>query len=328
MSSNGKNNKNNKKYIFKEGSNPLFPISNNLPNYLSYYSNIKINKKKYNKNSKILIIDNRNSNLQHKKCIENYSSNKNINKINNTYSSSRPKDDIKQLKLTNLSFSKIKNLDFSSSVGDIRYQEKNKNNMNNIYNFNLNDNKNNEKRINLEINNSALKEHKNNLNIISPIPKYLGDSLIFNNNKSNIYSLRKPNINKNKIEFSHTNYIINDIFPKCDIKNNPNLANQIKIAKNYLLTDINTKNKNTSNMSNVKLIFNNKNINDKSATHDTPILIKRKESPLFLAKTNPGNLKCSFEKNKKMNAKGPEDLHFYYITMIQEGKKKEVEFKD
>ena len=31
---------------------------------------------------------------------------------------------------------------------------------------------------------------------------------------------------------------------------------------------------------------------------------------------------------KKNNAKGPEDLHFYFIAVIQDGKKKEAEFKD
>ena len=46
-------NKDNKKYMFKEGSNPLFPISNKSPNPLKNYSavklNIKIDLKKKNK---------------------------------------------------------------------------------------------------------------------------------------------------------------------------------------------------------------------------------------------------------------------------------------
>ena len=323
MSSNGKNNKNNKKYIFKEGSNPLFPISNKLPNYLNYYSQIKINKRKINKNNKLIIINDRNSNLQNKKIIENYSAIKNINKINNSYSLSRPKIDNKQLKITNLSFSKIKNLEFSSSVGDIRNSEKH---LNNINNLKINDKKDIEKRINIEINDSFSKDFKNNIKVISPNQKYLGDSIIFNNNKSNIYSLRKPNLQK--IEFNNTNYILNDIYSNNN-KNNYNYINQLNYVKNYLLTDINNKNKKSSNISNVKIIFNYRNINEKNLnTCDTPILLKRKDSPILLTNTNPGNLKCSFAKMKKNNSKGPEDLHFYFISVIQDGKKKEAEFKD
>ena len=33
------------------------------------------------------------------------------------------------------------------------------------------------------------------------------------------------------------------------------------------------------------------------------------------------------EPKKKKKIKGPEDLHFYYILVIQEGKKKEKQFE-
>ena len=42
MNTNAKNNEN-KKYLFKEVNNPLFPISNKTPNSLNYYSALKLN---------------------------------------------------------------------------------------------------------------------------------------------------------------------------------------------------------------------------------------------------------------------------------------------
>lgn len=373
MTSNGKNN-NNKIYIFKEGSNPLFPISNKMPNSSKYYSPVKINQRTDSKTHK-KSVNEINPNFQHKKIIDNISVIKNYNEINKTYSSSRPKDENKLINL-NLNNSNIKNLKFSPSINNINILEKNKKSSNNRKS-NLSDTKvNNIKNINLEYNNSS-RELKNNINISSP--KKLGNSQIFSNN-NNIYNMYNINLNKNINELNNTkkvplfnNILLKDIY-STNNKGNSNIINQINYVKNYLQTDINNKNTNTPKIGNVKLIFNNKYVNGKKLNiNDTPIILRKKESPFHVTNTNPrDNYKYSLDKNiigdyklhikmpkknnskqnihnmklnnylnfkkeeklkenyhkKKYKVQGPEDLHFYYILVMQEGKKSEAEFKD
>ena len=374
MASQGKNNS--KKYMFKEGSNPLFPISNKNPSSLNYYSAVNINvKSESNRHNKKQLSNEIITNLQNKKIIDKSSVIKNYKEINKTYSTSRPKEEKQLLKLNNSKLSKIKPLDFSSNININNSQVLDKySHKKSLLSANKAYNKTN---INLEIDSSRY--FKNNLNIISP--KNLGNSQIFNNNNNNIYNLRKPNINKNIIQLTNSNnnsyynnIIINDN-SSTNINTNLNLNKQKKSVNNYYLQT--EKNKNYAKSpkeSNVKLIFTNPKIFDKKLdVHDGPIILKKKESSsLPLTYTTPGGQKTnsSLDKNilngeyklhlkkpkknnsndnniinmnvnnfinikkdeqfnniKKNKIRGPEDLHFYYILVIQDGKKNEKEFE-
>ena len=380
MTSQGKNNS--KKYMFKEGSNPLFPISNKNPSSLNYYSAVNINvKTESNRRTKKQLSTDIISNLQHKKLINNSSAMKKYKEINKTYSSSRPKEENQKiLKLNNSNLSKIKPLDFTTNINNSRVFEK-YNNMNiNHKRSLLSANKaNNKTNINLEI--DASKFFKNNLNVISP--KNLGNSQIFNNNVS---SLKKPNINKKMIQLNNSNnnsyynnIIINDN-SSTNINTNLNLNKQKKPVNNYYLqTDKNKIYTKSPKESNVKLIFTNTKIFDKKFdTHDGPIILKKKESsslPLTYNNTGGKKTNSSIEKNilngeyklhlkrtkknssnenniinmnvnnyinikkdeklkyennyniKRNKIRGPEDLHFYYILVLQDGKNTEKTFE-
>lgn len=375
MTSHKKNNES-KKFMFKEVSNPLFPISNKMSNNLNYYSAIKLNlKPDLNKHIKKLASNDINStNIQYKKLIENASAIKTKKEINKTYSStSRPKEENSNIiQLNNSKLSKIKPLDFSANINNSAISEKYKKNNNNNQKRALLSASKLKNKTNIDLDAYSPKEFKNNINIISP--SNLGTSQIFNNNKNNIYSLRKPNINNKNIigiNNSNSNSYYNNIIinnnSSTNINTNFNLINTKKPNNNYYLkTDMNNNiGTTTPKESNVRLIFNNKNLTKKKL-EDPPIILKRKDSSLPLANTNPDNkLKYSIDKNifngeyklhlkktkknytkdnnylkknekiiiddtikkKKNNIKGPEDLHFYYIQAIQEGKKTELDFE-
>lgn len=376
MTSQEKNNS--KKYMFKEGSNPLFPISNKNPSSLNYYSAVNINyKTESNRHNKKQLSNEIITNLQHKKIIDKSSEKKTYKEINKTYSTSRPKEEKQLLKLNISNLSKIKPLDFSSNININNSQvlekyphKKSLLSANKAYN---------KTNINLEIDSSRY--FKNNLNIISP--KNLGNSQIFNNNNNNIYNLRKLNINKNIIQLTNSknnsyynNIIINDN-SSTNINTNLNLNKQKKSLNNYYLQTEKNKNYTKSPKdSNVKLIFTNPKIFDKKLdVHDGPIILKKKESSslpltyttqktnssieknilngeykLHLKRTkknssNENNIinmnvnnfinikkdeKLKYENNyniKKNKIRGPEDLHFYYILVLQDGKNTEKTFE-
>ena len=372
MALNIKNNEN-KKYMYKEKSNPLFPISNKTPNLLNYYSAIKLNIKTDLKRPNKRLASNDLNNLQNKKYIENSTGIKLLKEINKAYSSSRPKDENQLLKLNNSKLSKIKPLELSPNMNDSANIEKYKKNNSTHKRALLSATKAiNKTNINLDIS----KDYKNNLNAISQ-KNFLNSQII---NENNIYNLRKPNNKNNIIEIAnlnnnnsyYKNIIINNNF-----NSNPNLINPKKPVNNYYLkTEINNRVTQTPKEPNVKLIFNNKNLFGKKL-EETPIILKKKDSSLPLKNTYSGiNLNTSKdknafngeyklhlkkptknnsnenniinmnlnnyinikknekiivennykEKNKKIN--GPEDLHFYFIQVIQEGKNSEIEFKD
>ena len=349
MSSFGKNN--NKNYSFKEGNNPLFPISNKNINLYNYNNALKINInsdiiKNNNKklNSKI------STNLQHKKFIEN--------------SPVNPK----------LKLSKYKQLDFPSNISDNRLLDIYGNSKNHKKKY-LSTNKTN---INLIPNTT-----RNDFDII-PSKNVLGTSQNINNNKNNKYSMRKQNrknieifdTSNNNSYFNNINIIYNNSSTDINKIADTNLINQ---KANYngnirLKPDINSTGLNSPKEANIKLIFSNKKNNSgKNSNRDLPITLKRKDSSLPLTYTNPGNkVKTSIDKNifdneyklylkrPKRNAsninngpninlnnfikersnrnleinakinkklKCPEDLHFYYISVIQEGKKNESQME-
>ena len=336
----------NKNFSFKEGSNPLFPISNPNINLINYYSALKLNNKMDLKKQKKKMKSNANNN-----------------------SNSQKKIMIENSPALNTSKVKIKPLDFSTNGNDSKIYEK-------IIKENMN-----KKQPNFSANKSNILENKNNINIISP-KNIFDKSQILNinniNNKNNIFSVRNPNIYKNIVEINNSNnksFINNIIINNSSTNINQNLLtkkpknsnNNSKIIINNL--DIkNTKEKE----GNIKLVFKNNNIGtDKKIKFDNldiPITLKRKDSPLPFTCTSPNNLKEKniFNGNYKLHLKkqrnisdlndilkmnninnfmnqelrlnsnskkkkkitGPEDLHFYYINVIQDGKKNETEFKD
>ena len=369
MASHGKSN--NKNILFKEGSNPLFPKSNKFPNPLNYYSAVKLNiKLNLKNNNKKLSTNYINTNLNNKNLKEN-SAVKNFKEINKTYSSAiRSKEENPIEKLNNIKLSKIKPLNFSPNINDSeiidKYRKNNKSHKKSYLSATKEKNKTN---INLE----------NNLNIISP--NFRNSKFI--NFNDNTYSLRKINNNKNIIEINNSNN--NSYYSKIiinnnssgNIKTNSNLSNQKNTSNyNYLKTEKNDRDIITPKDSNLKLIFNNKNIFGKKLD-EPPIILKKKESSsLPLSNSKPGNkLQFSNDKNifngeyklhlksskknisnennfinmnfnnyinekedeglflekrnlkKKNKIDGPEDLHFYYIQVIQEGKKNESKFE-
>ena len=376
MASHGKNN--NKNILFKEGSNPLFPKSNKFPNPLNYYSAVKLNVKLNLKNNNKKLSSNYiNTNINNKKIKEN-SAVKNYKEINKTYSSaSREKEENPIVKLNNIKLSKINPLNFSPIINDSEIIEKYKNNNSHKRSYLSATKEKNKTNINLESN--SLRNYKNNLNIISPNCRN-SKMINFNNNT---YSLRKTNDNKNIIEINNSNnnsYFSNIIInnnSSGNIKSNSKLSNQKNSSNyNYLKTEKNDRDIGTPKDSDLKLIFNNKNIFGKKFD-DPPIILKKKDSSsLPLANTKLGNnLKFSNDKNifngeyklhlkrskknisnenniinmnfnnyinakddeelilekrnqkKKNKIDGPEDLHFYYIQVIQEGKKNESRFE-
>ena len=216
MNTNAKNNEN-KKYLFKEVNNPLFPISNKTPNSLNYYSALKLNINADFKKHKKLTSNDIISNFQHKKMIEN-SAMKNFKEINKEYSSSRIKEESQIIKLNNSKLSKIKPLDFSTNINDSGIIEKYKNNNNYQKKSLLSANKaRNKSNINLE--RASTKIYQNNLNIISS--KNLGNSQILNiknRNNSNAFSVRKTNPNKNIFDINNSNN--NSYFNNIIINNN------------------------------------------------------------------------------------------------------------
>ena len=333
----------NKNFSFKEGSNPLFPISNPNINLINYYSALKLNskmdlkKQKKKKNSNT----NNNSNSQKKIMIENSPA-------------------------LNTSKLKIKPLDFSTNGNDSRNYEK-------IIKENMSKN-----QPNLNCNKSHILENKNNINIISPKNIFDKSQLLNINNKNNIFSVRNPNIYKNVVEINNSNnksYINNII-----INNSPTNINQNLLTKKPKNSNNNSKininnidiNNTKEKEANIKLLFkNNNNGTEKKIKFDnldTPVSLNRKDSPLPFTYTNPNNLKEKniFNGNYKLHLKkqrnisdlndilkmnninnfmnqelkldsnskkkkkitGPEDLHFYFINVIQDGKKNEAEFKD
>jgi hypothetical protein len=266
----------------------------------------------------------------------------------------------------NTSKVKIKPLDFSTNPNDSKIYEKIiKENMSKKQpNFSANksnilENKNNiniispknifEKSQILNIN------HKNNIFSVRNPNIYKNIVEINNsNNKSYINNIiinnSSTNINQNlltkKPKNSNNNSKIN--INNIDINNTKEKEANIKLLF-----------KNNNNGTEKKIKFDNL---------DTPVSLNRKDSPLPFTYTNPNNLKEKniFNGNYKLHLKkqrnisdlndilkmnninnfmnqelklnsnskkkkkitGPEDLHFYFINVIQDGKKNEKEFKD
>ena len=342
MSSFGKNSK--KNYSFKEGNNPLFPISNKNINLYNCNNALKINiNTDILKNNNKRLNSNISTNLQHIIFVENSPVN------------------------SKLKISKYKQLDFSSNISEnklIDIYGKDKSNKKKY----LSSNKTN---INLMPNTT-----RNNYDIISS-KNVLGSSQKMNNNKNSLRKKNRKNMeifdsnnnsyfNNINIFYNNSSTDINKIADSNLINKKTNLYSNVKLK-----TDINYIGLNSPKEASIKLIFKNKNDNNgKNNNLDLPITLKRKDSFLPLTYTNPGNnMQYSIDKNifdneyklylkkpkrnasnlnsginlnlnnfvegknmenntkKNKKIKCPEDLHFYYILVIQEGKKNETEME-
>ena len=321
----------NKNFSFKERN----PISNKKINLINYYSAYKLDDKMDYKRLKKSVNTNTETNLEYKKMIEN-SPRLNNSKI------------------------KIKPLDFSSNTNSSRILE-------NIVKENMNKQKphliSNKTNINFRI--SKNRDKKNNINIISPKNIFDKSQIInINNiNKQNILNQINPSISKNFIEISESSKTKNKSYINNIIINNSSTNINSEHVNNNSKININNIEINSPKESNVKLIFKNNNTPKKLKEDnlDKPIALKRKEGPLPFTATNKnifnGHYKLSFknkrnisdlndildidsiknfikqelklknEQKKKKKIRGPEDLHFYYILMIQDGKKNESEFE-
>ena len=328
-----------KNFGFKEGNNPSFPLPNKKINLINYYSALKLDNKKDFKRLKKNTNTKTYTDLEYKNIIEN-SSRLNNSKI------------------------KIKPLDFSSNTNSSKILE-------NIIKENMNNKKplliSNKTNINSGIN--TTRDNRSNINIISPKSIFDKSQVInINNvNKKNIINQINPNISKNLIEISESSnnksYINNIIINNSSTNiNSDHVNNNSKIHINNIEI-------NSPKESNVKLIFKNNNSTKKLKVDnlDTPIVLKRNESPFPFSATNQNilknmnnfnghyklsfknkrnisdlndilnadyiknfinnELKFKYELKKKKKISGPEDLHFYYILMIQDGKKNEIEFE-
>ena len=329
----------NKNFSFKEGSNPLFPISNPNINLINYYSALKLNSKMDLKKQKKKNKSNTNNNSQSKKKIENSPA-------------------------LNTSKVKIKPLDFSTNPNDSKIYEK-------IIKENMS-----KKQPNFSANKSNILENKNNINIISPKNIFEKSQILNFNNKNNIFSVRNPNIYKNIVEINNSNnksYINNIIINNSSTNFNQNLLTKKQKNSNNN-SKININNIDTNNQkekeTNIKLVFKNNNIGTgkklKFDNLEIPITLKRNDSPLPSTYTSPNNLKeknifnsnfklhlkkqrnisdlndilnmnninnfmkqeLNINSKKKKKITGPEDLHFYFINAIQDGKKIETDFKN
>ena len=321
-----------KNYSFKERNNPLFPISNQKINLVNYYSALKLkNKMNLKKQTKNINVNTYN-NIQYKKMIE-------------TTGLNNPKI-------------KIKPLEFSSSTNNSQILEKIEKETRNKKEQRLTSNKTN---INFRMN--TTRDNMTNKNSMSPQNIFDKSQIInINNvNKNNLFKNRNQNIYKNIVEINEFNgkpYINNII-----INNSSTNINSSQINNNSKI-NINNIEINSPKESNVKLIFKNNNINTKKLKIDNldiPITLKRKESPLNSTNQNFPKSKNIFNSNykilfknqrnisdlndnninniikpefkfknepkKKKTINGPEDLHYYYIQVIQEGKQNEIEFE-
>ena len=147
------------------------------------------------------------------------------------------------------------------------------------------------------------------------------DNLNKNNsiNGKKYLSSRKTcdNINSNNDSY-YNNNILND-----NSTNHSNLESK-RETHSCVKTEINDYYLKTPKDNNIKLVLPNKNFfdkkliikSDKNDLFNTPYGFITKNNDLLLANGSPEiKLKC------------PEELHFYYITVLQEGKKNEIEYE-
>jgi hypothetical protein len=357
-------NLNKNKYAFNIENCLLTPIFNNQPKKLNNFSNLKNENKgnfpdiipKYNKITPV---------IHNKQNINNSQGIYNITEISKTYSSSKPKNENKLMN-PKYKLSKVVSNDFSHRINKSKileiYNAKNlsKNSQLNSFKVEPNSTFDNLNKKNLKILcdsnmiNNSINELRN-LNIKKNSQDY---NNLFNDNSSNNSNLAT------KRETIGNLYMKTDIKDEClNTPKDINYENKIIMESknsNILGTPegIYRKNNkiilaNTTPENKIKITLekNNRKIlnkieNSTNNNRNNIITIKPSKNEHIILESigntktyNSKTIKNKYtidsnnaNKDLKLNTKNklykcPEELHFYYITALQEGKKNEIEFE-
>lgn len=344
-----------KKHIFNGGGNYLLsPLNNKRIDSLNIYKN----NNSQNKNS-IKIIINKINAEQYRKHNNNFNSPiiENILKNNKTYSLSRTKNDNKPYHKNKLSKIKLKDISTHNNTNNIL------SNITNSNNSELSSAKTN-KYENISLTHELLR-NKDNINKISNNAYCLKKLYMDRNMKDIISSNNDSFINeKNRQSTEYLKTDLNDIYTSplskqeniklilpdtnifgkkltADVKNHNDIIGtpsglfkknslsnfQFNTPGNMIKNFFDKKNKNIfSNINFIKLNKDEKQIILESITNQSTSDSKIKK----LKKTSDINLTeidSYVSKSKRGRKKFPEEIHFFFVHMMQEGKKNELELE-
>ena len=327
MSSFEKHEKNNiKKKKILYGSNFLLSPLNKKVNSLNYFSVNRKNSDYQSRNDIKIVLNKLNPEQYRKKNNINSEQINNILKLNKAYSLSRPKN-INKLNSNKIlsTYSNVNSSNLSPMKGNIKYNNNlTTDDLNNNIDINNNNNAYNLKKLYInkkikEINFFAKNDSFNNRNNFSTNRQsfeHLKTDVNITPKESNIkLILPDKNYFDKKLENQNYDDIIgtpSGLFKK---NNFPNFHFNTpgNVLKNYY------------NNPNIKVIKDEKIIIDSytnQSTNDSKNKIKKKSIDRSISG------KGCFNNKVKINKKRcPEDLHFYYINMIQKGKKLEKDIE-
>ena len=323
MSSFEKHEKNNiKKKKILYGSNFLLSPLNKKVNSLNYFSVNRKNSDYQSRNDIKIVVNKLNPEQYRKKNNINSEQINNILKLNKAYSLSRPKN-INKLNSNKIlsTYSNVNSSNLSPMKGNIKYNNNlTTDDLNNNIDINNNNNAYNLKKLYInkkikEINFFAKNDSFNNRNNFSTNRQsfeHLKTDVNITPKESNIkLILPDKNYFDKKLENQNYDDIIgtpSGLFKKNNFSNF-HFNTPGNILKNYY------------NNPNMKMIKDDKIIIDSytnQSTTDSKKKIKKKNIDRSISGRERFNNKIKINKKRC-----PEDLHFYYINMIQKGKKLE-----
>jgi len=312
-----------KKNIFNGGNYLLSPLNNKKINSINFFNTNRKNNNTQNKNG-IKVIVNKINTTQLKKKYSNSEDVNNIVQINKTYSLSRPKNK------NNLNSNKImytySNINESnlSSAKINKYGNKFENNTT-YDDINMNNKGYNLKKLYInkkikDINFSSKNDSFNNIKNINNTNSYIS------NRQS--YDLLKTDANSTSSDLNIKLVLPGDnIFGKKlvnqnydDIIGTPSGLFKKKNQSNFKYNTPGNILKNYYNNPNIK--FNKEEQIIKESFINQTTNSKNKKRIKSIDKSMSG-VEYYNEKNKRHKNRCPEDLHFFYINMIQKGKKME-----
>ena len=313
-----------KKNIFNGGNYLLSPLNNKKINSLNFFNINRKNNNTQNKNG-IKVIVNKINTTQLKKKYTNSEDINNIIQINKTYSLSRPKN--KNKLNSNKILSTYSNINEShlSSAKTNKYENKFENNTT-YDDINMNNKGYNLKKLYInkkikDINFSSKNDSFNNMKNINNTNSYIS------NRQS--YDLLKTDTNNTSSDLNIKLVLPgNNIFGKKLVNQN---YDDIIGTPSGLFKKNNQSNFKFNTPGNIlKNFYNNPNIKfnkeeqliKESFTNQSTNDSKNKKRIKSIDKSISG-IDYFNEKNKRHKNRCPEDLHFFYINMIQKGKKME-----
>ena len=309
---------NKKKHLFNGGSYLLSPLNNKNINSLNYFGINKKNNDIQSKNDIKVIVSKLNPDQIRKK--NNNANSEQINnilKVNRAFSLSRAKNNIK---LNNNqiigTYSNINSTNLSTSKTNNKYE-------NNLTTENIYKNKNN-----IDINTDSYNLKKLYIN------KKIKDTSVFAKNDSfnkikNFSANRQPYVHlqteMNMSKDSNIKLIIPDrnfFEKKIDSKNIEDIIGTpsgLFKKNNQTSFQYNPRNPNIKTHRDEKIIIDSLT---NQSTNDSKNKKKQQSIDRSISGKDYSNINNIIIKNKC-----PEDLHFYYITMVQQGKKLEKEIE-